>query len=160
MCSNMSSPETQIHSQCSLTFILFIHSWKNKHSGRGGRWRRRGGLAGEGVGLRGSQYKSERQLVLSLPSAALQTHMMSASRLIGRAKQRLFTFTCKVRQLRCVCAVCESGHLSGHRWTHLCSFASAVGSTYAERRYTATPGRLEHAGQRGTYTCKERQKHI
>lgn len=97
----------------SLSSYSYIHEKINTRAEEGADGG--GGGAGEGVGLRGSQYKSERQLVLSLPSAALQTHMMSASRLIGRAKQRLFTFTCKVRQLRCVCAVCESGHLSGHR---------------------------------------------
>lgn len=61
MWSNMSSPETQIHSQCSFTFILFIHSWNNKHSGLWqGRVLTEGGMQAEGG------YHYETQLACSL----------------------------------------------------------------------------------------------
>lgn len=60
---------------------------------------------------------------------------------------------CNSSHLRHVCVCVWVSHLSGHWWTHPCSSASAAGSTCAERRCTAMLGRLERAGQTGTYTC-------
>lgn len=60
-------------------------------------------------------------------------------------------------QPRYVCVLVWVSHLSGHRWTRLCSFASAAGSTCAERRCTAMLGRLARAGQTGTYMCTNKQ---
>lgn len=130
----MSSPETQIHSQCSFTFILFIHSWKNKHSGLWqGRLLTEGGMQAEGW------YYYETQLVCSL-SFSLPLSWVS-------------------EQMRVW--VIEFCHLSDQWWTHLCSPASAAGSICAERRCTAMLDPLERAGQTGIYVhrnqinCKE-----
>lgn len=132
----------------SLSSYSYIHEKINtRASDRGERWWRGGGWVGAGTSRRGSWLSLFPQLPFRLtwcpPAARLDT------------LNRGFSLSCvKWVKLSHVCAVRVS-HLSGHWWTRLCSFASAAGSTCAERRCTAMLGRLEHAGQRGTYMCKK-----
>lgn len=144
----MSSPEIQIQSQCSLTFILFIHSWKNKQSGLRQGWVVIEGGAQERAGT------TERQLALSLPSASFRLTWHPPAAWLETLNRG---FSRRVKRVSSdMCVLVWVSHLAGHRWTHLCSSASAAGSTCAERRCTAMLGRLERAGQTGTCTKAHR----
>lgn len=141
-CAVTVSPETQIQSQRSLTFISFIHSKKDKQSGlRQGRTL----MVRKGLVLVGEA---------ASPRSSLSYPFTSTSCLIGHAKSKFFTFICKASKVKCVCVFMRVIHLSGHWWTRLYSFSSAAGSTCAGRRCTAMLGRLERAGQKGTCICR------